>query len=599
VQEYSTPTLLELGDDASLLDAVQANAHDAPDEAVFTRRVDGRWVPVTAKEFATEVAALAAGLIAKGVQVGDRVGLMSKTRYEWTLCDYAIWTAGAVTVPVYETSSAEQVQWNLADSGAVLVVLESVAHRATYDGVATQLPAVATVVQIDGGGLEELAAAGRDVPASALAERRATLRPDSLATIIYTSGTTGRPKGCELTHGNLLSTGRSAGTVLPELFTPTGSTLLFLPLAHVFARLIQVACVETRARMGHTADIKNLLADFATFRPTFILSVPRVFEKVYNTARQRAHADGKGRIWDAAEKTAIGYSQALDTGGPSLVLRAQHAVFDRLVYGKLRAALGGRVAWAVSGGAPLGARLGHFYRGIGVTVLEGWGLSETTAAGTVNTPAQLRIGSVGRPSPGVTVRIAADGEILMCGENVYRGYWRNDAATADTVKDGWFHTGDIGELDADGFLSITGRKKELIVTAGGKNVAPAVLEDRLRAHPLVSQCLVVGDKQPYIACLITLDAESLAPWLIAHDRPADTPVSELLDDPALLADLQEGVDEANRAVSKAEAIRRFRVLPIDWTEEGGQMTPSLKLKRIVVMAESADDVAALYPGSQA
>jgi long-chain acyl-CoA synthetase len=594
VQEYSSPQVIDIEDKACLVDAVVRHADSSPDDVVFTRRVDGRWAPVTAKEFATEVRSLAAGLIAAGVQAGDRVGLMSKTRYEWTLCDYAIWTAGAVTVPVYETSSAEQVQWNLGDSGAVAVILESAAHQSTFESVQAQLPDLEKHWQIDAGGLEELAAAGRDVPETELEARRATLDIHSLATVIYTSGTTGRPKGVELTHGNLLGTGRSAGTVLPELFNSEGSTLLFLPLAHVFARLIQVASVETGARMGHTADIKNLLADFATFRPTFILSVPRVFEKVYNTAKQKAHADGKGKIFDQSEKVAIQYSEALEKGSVGLPLKAQHALFDKLVYSKLRAAMGGKVAWAVSGGAPLGARLGHFFRGIGVTILEGYGLTETTAAGTVNTPAHIKIGTVGRPSPGVTVRIADDGEILMRGEHILRGYWLNEKATAETVVDGWFHSGDIGVIDEDGFVKITGRKKELIVTAGGKNVAPAVLEDRLRAHPLVSQCMVVGDQQPFIACLVTIDAEALAPW--ASSRGKSTSVADLVNDPDLLAEVQGAVDEANRAVSKAEAIRKFTILPVDWTEEGGQMTPSLKLKRAVVMKEFAADVDALYAG---
>jgi long-chain acyl-CoA synthetase len=594
VQEYSTPQVLEVDDDAALVDAVFRHAESGPDDVVFTRKVDGRWAPVTAKEFATEVRSLAAGLAANGVKAGDRVGLMSKTRYEWTLCDYAIWTAGAVTVPIYETSSAEQVQWNLGDSGAVAVILESSQHQSTFDGVRNQLPDLSQSWQIDAGGLEELAAAGREVPMSELEARRATLSTSSLATIIYTSGTTGRPKGCELSHGNLLGTGRSASTVLPELFNKDGSTLLFLPLAHVFARLIQVACVETGARMGHTADIKNLLADFATFQPTFILSVPRVFEKVYNTAKQKAHADGKGPIFDRAEAVAIAYSEALEKGGAGLPLRLQHTLFDKLVYSKLRAALGGKVAWAVSGGAPLGARLGHFFRGIGVTILEGYGLTETTAAGTVNTPAQIRIGTVGRPSPGVTVRIAEDGEILMRGEHIYKGYWHNDKANSETVIDGWFHSGDIGVIDDDGFVKITGRKKELIVTAGGKNVAPAVLEDRLRSHPLISQCMVVGDQQPFIAALVTIDAEALVPWATAKGKSTD--VASLVDDPDLVAEIQGAVDEANKAVSKAEAIRKFTILPIDWTEEGGQLTPSLKLKRAVVMKDFAADVDALYAG---
>jgi long-chain acyl-CoA synthetase len=595
VQEYSTPQVIDVAEDAALVDAVFAHAETAPDDVVFTRKVDGRWAPVTAKEFATEVRSLAAGLIANGVQAGDRVGLMSKTRYEWTLCDYAIWTAGAVTVPIYETSSAEQVQWNLGDSGAVGVVLESAAHQSTFEDVRDQLPDLKSTWQIDAGGLEELAAAGREVPDTELSARRKSLTIHSLATVIYTSGTTGRPKGVELTHGNLLGTGRSAGAVLPELFNKDGSTLLFLPLAHVFARLIQVACVETRSRMGHTADIKNLLADFATFQPTFILSVPRVFEKVYNTAKQKAHADGKGKIFDKAEKVAIQYSEAVESGAVGPLLKLQHGLFDKLVYSKLRAAMGGKVAWAVSGGAPLGARLGHFFRGIGVTILEGYGLTETTAAGTVNTPAQIKIGTVGRPSPGVTVRIAEDGEILMQGEHVLRGYWHNDKATAETIVGGWFLSGDIGEIDADGFVKITGRKKELIVTAGGKNVAPAVLEDRLRAHPLVSQCMVVGDQQPFIACLVTLDPEAIVPWATSRGKPAD--VAALVDDQDLRAEIQGAVDDANKAVSKAEAIRKFTILPVDWTEEGGQMTPSLKLKRSVVMKEFASEVDALYSGA--
>jgi long-chain acyl-CoA synthetase len=594
VQEYSTPTVVEVGEDASLVDAVFAHAENAPDDVVFTRKVDGRWAPVTAKEFATEVRALAAGLVASGVQPGDRVGLMSKTRYEWTLCDYAIWTAGAVTVPIYETSSAEQVQWNLGDSGAVATILESAAHQSTFESVRSQLPDLTSVWQIDAGGLEELAAAGRDVSDSDLTARRATLSVTSIATVIYTSGTTGRPKGVELSHGNLLGTGRSASAVLPELFNKDGSTLLFLPLAHVFARLIQVASVETGSRMGHTADIKNLLADFATFQPTFILSVPRVFEKVYNTAKQKAHADGKGKIFDQAEKVAIAQSEAVERGSVGLALKLQHGLFDRLVYSKLRAAMGGQVAWAVSGGAPLGARLGHFFRGIGITILEGYGLTETTAAGTVNTPAQIRIGTVGRPSPGVTVRIAEDGEILMQGEHILKGYWHNEAATDEALAGGWFHSGDIGEIDADGFVKITGRKKELIVTAGGKNVAPAVLEDRLRAHRLISQCMVVGDQQPFIACLVTIDPEALAPWSAAKGKSST--IADLVDDPDLRAEIQGAVDEANKAVSKAEAIRKFTILPVDWTEEGGQMTPSLKLKRAVVMKEFAGDVDALYAG---
>ena len=594
MQETTTPEAVQIGATASLTDAVRDRAASSPDQVLFTRKADGRWAPVTAKEFATEVSALAAGLVASGVGPGDRVGLMSKTRYEWTLCDYAIWTAGAVTVPVYETSSAEQLQWNLGDSGAVAVIVESAAHGAQLDEVRGQLPDLTGDWQIDAGGLEELAAAGRDVPESELEARRESVTPESLATIIYTSGTTGRPKGCELTHRNLLTICRSPQAMLPELFSSQGSTLLFLPLAHVFARFVQIACMESGSRLGHTADIKNLLPDLGSFQPTFLLSVPRVFEKVYNSAKQKAHGDGKGAIFDRAERTAIAWSEAQDKGGAGLALGLQHKLFDRLVYGKLRAALGGKVQYAVSGGAPLGARLGHFFRGIGVTILEGYGLTETSAPSTVNLPSDVKIGTVGKPLPGTTVRIAEDGEILVRGAQVFTGYWHNEQASAEVLHDGWFSTGDIGELDDEGYLRITGRKKELIVTAGGKNVAPAVLEDRLRAHPLISQCMVVGDQKPYIACLVTLDPEALPGWLKTTGKAEGTTVADLVEDPELLAEIQRAVDEANKAVSKAEAIRKFAVLPQDWTEEGGQMTPSLKLKRSVVMKEYAADVEALY-----
>ena len=597
MQEFSTPAAVTVGPAAALTDALEERAATSPDSVLFARKSGDQWTDVTAKEFATQVRAVAAGLVSSGVQAGDRVALMSRTRYEWTLCDYAIWTAGAVTVPIYETSSAEQVEWNLSDSGAVAVVVETSVHAALVEDVRDRLPALTAVVSIDGGGVDQLVDAGRDVPEQELAARRASVTADSLATIIYTSGTTGRPKGCELTHRNLITVCRAPRHMLPELFDGTGSTLLFLPLAHVFARFVQVACVETGSRMGHTADIKTLLPDLGTFSPTFLLSVPRVFEKVYNSSRQKAHGDGKGAIFDRAEAVAIAWSTALEQGTrPGLGLRVQHAVFDRLVYGKLRAAMGGRIAYAVSGGAPLGARLGHFFRGIGITILEGYGLTETSAPSTVNLPTDIRIGSVGKPLPGTTVRTAEDGEVLIQGDQVFRGYWRNEAASAEVLRDGWFTSGDLGEIDDDGFLRITGRKKEIIVTAGGKNVAPAVLEDRLRAHPLVSQCMVVGDQRPFIACLVTLDPEALPAWAERNGKPAGSTAADLTDDPALLAELQSAVEEANRAVSKAEAIRQFAVLPEDWTEQGGQITPSLKVKRSVVLARYEAEVERLYAG---
>ena len=582
----------------NLAQAVVVNAADDPARVLFAKREGAGWSDVTAARFKQEVDALAKGIIAAGIAVGDRVGLMSRTRYEWTLADYAIWTAGAVTVPIYETSSAGQVRWILEDSGAVAVFVETPAHASTLAGVRGGLPDLTDVWQLEGDALEELIGAGGETTDAALEQRRASTDRTSLATIIYTSGTTGRPKGCRLTHGNFKDLAENAYEELSEVVRAEGaSTLLFLPLAHVFARFIQVLCVEAQARMGHSSDIKALLDDFASFRPTFILAVPRVFEKIYNSSEQKATADGKGKIFTTAAGTAIAWSQAQDAGRPSLALRAKHAIFDRLVYSKLRAAMGGQVRYAVSGGAPLGTRLGHFYRGIGVTVLEGYGLTETTAPATVNTPVKVKIGTVGPPLPGVGIRIADDGEILIKGVNVFSGYHNNDAASADAMQDGWFRTGDIGELDDDGFLRITGRKKEILVTAGGKNVAPAALEDRLRAHPLVSQCIVVGDQKPFIGALITLDEEMLPAWARIHGHEGLT-LEQARTHEAVRAALDEAVADANTAVSKAESIRRYAVLPGDFTEDNGYLTPSLKLKRNLVMRDFADDVEGLYSGSK-
>jgi long-chain acyl-CoA synthetase len=601
VREYSTAQLVTVPSTGNLTDDVVTNGTEYADTVVFSRRVEGTWTDVTAAQFLAEVRRVAKGLIAAGIEAGDRVALISRTRYEWTLLDYAIWFAGAATVPVYETSSADQVEWILTDSGARAVFTETQDHNARVKGVRDGLPDLHHVWSIEGNGLGILRTLGEDVSDEELEARRTHDGPEALATLIYTSGTTGRPKGCMLTHGNFMFELTVAIEELDELFapqaeggeTPPAATLLFLPLAHVFARIIQIGCVKARVRMGHSADIKNLLDDFAEFRPTFILAVPRVFEKVFNTASQRAVADGKGKIFGRAADVAIAWSRGIESGKVSLAVRAQHRVFDRLVYAKLRTALGGQCAYAISGGAPLGERLGHFYRGIGVNVLEGYGLTETTAALTANLPDAQKVGTVGRPLQGTSVRVADDGELLFRGGQVFAGYWRNDAATAE-AKDakGWFHTGDVGEIDDEGFVRITGRKKEILVTAGGKNVAPAVLEDRIRAHFLVDQCIVVGDGQPFIAALVTVDPETLPAWAEQHGKSVN--VADLLEDPDLRAEIEGAVEEANKAVSKAESIRRFAIVASDWTEEGGQLTPSLKLKRGVVMREHRDDVDALY-----
>jgi long-chain acyl-CoA synthetase len=601
VREFTVPPVATVDETTNLTDPVWSNAEKYPRTPQFARKVGGRWRDVSCAQFRDEVLAVARGLIAADIQPGQRVALMSRTRYEWTLIDYAIWAAGGVTVPIYETSSPEQVQWILADSGAVGCVVETDAHLSHVLAIRDRTPELGHVWQIettDGspGAVAELTDAGAAVPAAEVETRRSRTSADDLATLIYTSGTTGRPKGCMLTHRNLLTDIANALPGLDNLFHPGASTLLFLPLAHSFARLIQTGVVAARVRTAHSADTKNLVATMQEFRPTFVLAVPRVFEKMYNTARLRAHADGKGAIFDRAEKVAIGYSEAMDArSGPGLLLRAQHGIFDRLVYGKLRAAMGGRCHSAISGGAPLGARLAHFFRGIGMTVYEGYGLTETSPAAAVNLQDHQRIGTVGRPLPGVSVRVGDDGEIAIRGDIVFRGYWRNEAATAEAIDaDGWFYSGDLGHLDDDGYLSITGRKKELIVTAGGKNVAPAVLEDRVRAHALVSQCLVIGDSQPFVAALITIDEDAFPAWKEANSRAPEASVADLRADPTLNAEVQAAIDDANKAVSAAESIRVFRILPGDFTEANGMLTPSLKVKRAVVSKEYADEIAAIY-----
>jgi long-chain acyl-CoA synthetase len=602
MREFSVAPVAAVDGRSNLTDPVWHNAEHDPHTVQFSRPLPGRagWSDVTCAEFRDEVAGLARGLVAAGVGPGDRVCLLSRTRYEWTLIDYAIWAAGAVTVPIYETSSAEQIRWILADSGAVACFVETDTHRDTVRAVREATPALAHLWRIDRsdgpGAVAELTAAGAAVGPDEVERRRRSRGADDIATIIYTSGTTGRPKGCVLTHRNIGSDIGNAIPGLSNLFHEGGSTLLFLPLAHSFARLIQIGVVAARVRTGHSPDVRNLAEDLASFQPSFVLAVPRVFEKFYNTARQRAYADGMGALFERAERTAVAYSEALDgPHGAGVSLRARHAFFDRFVYAKLRAALGGRCRTAISGGAPLGPRLGHFFRGAGITIYEGYGLTETSPACTVNLRDHIRIGTVGRPLPGVTLRVADDDEILVRGELVFRGYWNDEPATAEAKDpDGWFHTGDLGGVDEDGYLRITGRKKELIVTAGGKNVAPAVLEDRIRAHALVSQCVVIGDRRPFVAALVTIDEETFADWKASHAKPPTATVADLRDDETLRLTIQNAVDEANRAVSAAEAVREFRILPADFTEANGMLTPSLKVKRTSVAKEYADEIVAIY-----
>ena len=595
--EYSIPALAEIPARCNAADVVARRAAEQPHAVMLRRKAaDGTWSDVTAAQFADEVHALAKGFIAAGVEVGDRIALMSHTRYEWTLIDYALWTAGAIVVPIYETSSPEQAEWILGNSAARAVIAETDGFASMISDARDRLPALEHLWLLDSD-LPSLTADGADVTTETLTSRTRSRGAADIATIIYTSGTTGRPKGCELTHENLLAAVRNAfmGPLASIHSSGTASTLLFLPLAHVFARVIEVGTLEAGIVLGHCQDMNDLLPDLGSFKPTFVLAVPRVFEKVYNGAEARATGEGKGKIFARAAKTAVEYSESLDGSGPGLRLRVEHAVFDRLVYGKLRAALGGHAQWAISGGAALAPRLGHFFRGIGVSILEGYGLTETTAPASVNRPERQKIGSVGQPLPGVTVRIAGDGEILVRGKSIFPGYWRDEAATKDAfTADGYYATGDIGELDDEGFLTITGRKKEMIVTAGGKNVAPAVLEDRMRMHALISQCMVVGDGRPFIGVLVTIDAETFGPWKARHGKPADATVADLRDDPDLNAEIQAAVDDANKAVSRAESIRKYRILDGDFTQEQGHLSAKLGIKRAVLAKEFAHDIEALY-----
>ncbi|MFG2332987.1 AMP-dependent synthetase/ligase [Streptomyces sp. NPDC048604] len=585
-----------------------ANAAEAPDAVVLRRKQDGAWRPVTAAAFAADVSAAAKGLIAAGLEPGGRVALMARTSYEWCVLDFAVWAAGGQTVPVYATSSAEQIAWILQDSGTRHAVTETAAHTAAVEEAATTLPEGDRVAlwQIDTGGLHQLGLLGKDVTDEELGERRAALTADSIATVCYTSGTTGRPKGCVLTHGNLHAEAANTVELLHPVFKAiTGqaaSTLLFLPLAHILGRSIQIACLMARIELGHCASIKpdELRPELRAFRPTFVVGVPYLFEKIHDTGRATAEKLGRGASFGRADAIAVRFGEAamnhfLRKGArPGVGLTLGWALYDLLVYRRVRKELGGRLRYAISGGSPLDRRLSLFFYAAGVLIYEGYGLTETTAAATVTPPLQPRPGTVGRPVPGTSIRIADDGEVLIKGGIVFREYWNNRSATQEVLDDGWLATGDLGALDDDGYLVITGRKKDIIVTSGGKNVSPAVLEDRLRSRPPVGQCLVVGDNRSYVAALVTLEPEAMEHWLAVRRRPRDTPLAELCTDPELIADVQKAVDYANKAVSRAESIRRFRIVDGEFSEENGLLTPSLKVKRRAVATAYATEIEALY-----
>jgi long-chain acyl-CoA synthetase len=590
MRAYTSPGEVRIAPHDNGLRALLDRAESHPDVAALAYRDGDSFVDISTADTVRQVTSIAAMLVGAGVQPGDRIAVFSSTRVEYTLIQFAVWAAGAALVTIYETSSPEQVEWIMRDSGAVALFCENDTLRSVYEEISPAPPSCKAVFVIEGGGLGE-----RPVDAvlqAEVARRSNAIGHNDLAMLIYTSGTTGNPKGCQLTHGNFIFTARNVISALPDLFTAGNSTLVFLPLAHSFAQIVQVGCAMAGVRMGYATDMYHLAEEFPIFRPRWVFSVPRVFEKVYNGAKLQAEGEGKGRIFDMAADVAIAYSSE---ASPTFRTRALHAVFDKLVYGKLRQAFGGHLTYAISGAAALGERLGHFFKGIGLVVLEGYGLTETTAATFFNRPSEIEIGTVGRPTPGMSVAIGADGEILLRGGCVFKGYWNNPAATGEAFDaDGWFHTGDVGELDDDGFLRITGRKKEILVTAGGKNVAPAVLEDRLRAHPLVSQCMVIGDAKPFISVLVTLDAETVHEWARRNGKGS---VADITTDPDLVTQIESAVASANKAVSKAESIRQYRILPGDFTIEGGELTPTLKVKRSFVGNKYRAVIESIYGAS--
>ncbi len=606
MREFTSPPVAMAPPVGGLADVVFEHAEDDPHRVALGRKdADGNWQDVTSAQFRDEVLALAKGLVAHGVRFGDRVAIMSRTRYEWTLFDFALWSIGAQPVPVYPTSSVEQVFWMLYDAEVTACVVEHEDHAMTIGSVVGRLPRLGRLWQLDAGAVTELTEAGVDIDDDVVHRHRRAVTPDSIATVLYTSGTTGRPKGCVITHGNFMfETDTLIARWEPVFHSKPGdtaATLLFLPLAHVFGRMVEIAAIRGRVKMGHQPVLaaEALLPDLATFRPTFILAVPYIFEKVFNAARRKAEAAGKAGPFDKAAEVAVRYAEAQEhkafgTGpGPSAGLRMQHQLFEKLVYGKVREAMGGRVRHAMSGGSGMNRRLGLFFEGAGVTVFEGYGLTESSAAATANPPERTRYGTVGQPIPGTTVHIADDGEVWLRGGHLFSGYLNDPKATDAVLNDGWLATGDLGALDEDGYLTITGRKKEILVTSSGKSISPVGLEERVRSHPLVAQCIVVGNDRPYVAALLTLDPEGVAHWLAMRGKAPMTPV-ELVRDRDLETEVRRAVVAANTLVSQAESIRTFRILAHQFTEEHGLLTPSLKLKRKAIAKAYAAEVEALY-----
>jgi long-chain acyl-CoA synthetase len=586
-------TPVEIPADENLTTRLWERVGSSPSRTILRHHDGSAWRGVTWQQLGERVRSVAAGLLALGLEPGDRVALMAGTSLDWTVADLAILSVGGVVVPIYETSSVEQCAWILSDSAAVHAIAGTADHAKNLDAAREQASGLQEIFVLEDGGLDAIAERGEAEHREQVAERAAAVTADGLATLIYTSGTTGNPKGCELTHANLLFAARQGELTLRKMLEGDDSTLLFLPLAHVFARMVQFLCLETDVTLMFSRGIDQLKEDLGDTSPTFLLSVPRVFEKVFNGAQRQAEGP-KAKVFDFAVSAAQEWSAAVDAGrDPGFGTKLKKGIADKLVYSKLRDGLGGRVRYCVSGGAPLAPHLAHFFHAAGITILEGYGLTETSAPATVNTPERMRIGTVGQPLPGVEIRIAEDGEILIRGGNVFRGYFNNEEASAEALDDeGWFASGDLGAIDDEGYVKITGRKKEIIVTAGGKNVAPAVLEERLKANRLVSQAMVVGDDRPFVGALVTLEPEELEAFAKEHELSGS--VAELSQSDPVQEEIARAVAHANAAVSKAESIRKVVVLERDFSEDANELTPTLKLRRRNIHENFDAEIEGLY-----
>ena len=586
IKEYTRPLEQGIDSDKNIFSVLEERVERTPDDnLVEYKNVQGEWVAFTATEFKNKVVALAKGLIARGVMPGDSVSIIAHTCWQWTALDVAIMSIGALTVPVYETNSPAQVKMIFNDANVKMAFAEDDFQRDKIESVRDQCPDLGDVYVIGLGAIDTIIEYGRAVSDAEFLEREQAVKGSNLATIVYTSGSTGTPKGVELTHANFVFITYSGVNSMPDIaMKPNRRLLLFLPLAHVFARYMQFFCFAGNVSLGLSGNLKTILADFKAFKPTFILAVPRIFEKIYNAASQKAGAGFKGRVFADATQTAYDWSHAQQSGGSiPLALNAKHALYNKLVYSSIMEVFGGHVEYAVSGGAPLDSSIAHFFNGVGLPLLEGYGMTETCAPSSVNPTEGYKIGTIGLPLQGVTMGVDEEGELCIKSPAVCAGYHNNPDVTKQQIVDGWLHTGDLGSIDDDGFVSIVGRKKDLIITAGGKNVSPCEMEASIMTSPVVSQCVMIGDRKPFIAAIISLDLAETNLWLESKGAEQVADLDEASKNPIVRAEVERAVNKANELASRAESIRKFEIVPDEFTEENGLVTPSMKARRQAVV----------------